>query len=813
MPLLLCYLDGLSRDEAAQRLGCSAGAVKGNLERGRSRLRNRLARRGVTLSAGLLAAIAAPARAIVPAGLVESVVASATGAPGSAWHAGLLAHGILRAMSMKQVKPVVAGLLLAGALGLGVGLQAQRAGVDKPEPPAAPTQPAVAAAKAERLILKGRVQGPDGRPIAGAKLFFPTFRNERAIGNGADGEPTLQATTGPDGRFEFGTEPIAPDRWFLRQLVAVVPGYAADWANPTQPGPDGELTFRLVPDDVAIRGRIVDLEGRPVAGATVRTVRVETTPEEDLTPVIRTWPSDPYTAVGRASKQLYAPGAGGLSRQVRTDRDGRFEVRGAGRDRMVALRVEGETIEHRMIRVVTTPKFDPKTASPADWSGVMPGRGRRPRPPIYGPEFTHSARPSQAIVGTVRDKDTGKPTAGVHVLAQIDLDAGWFEDAVTTQTDAEGRYRAIGLPKTPLRQVRIFAGEQSPYLPAAYSVRDVEGLGPITFDLEMVRGVLIRGRVVEKNTDKPVRGAGIGYRPLADNSHFDKTPGDIRYRVGITCSSGDDGRFLLAVPPGPGVILAQAETRGGVATMYTQVRLDPADRPRAYLEQVEQLGEAFAGAGGEIVTLGGASAYKVVDPPAGALELPVDLTFDIGRSLSGTVLDPDGRPLAGCTVGGLTATYDQSQTLKDATFTAIALDPERPRTVVFLHRDRKLGGAVKLSGAEPTPPAVKLEPCGTITGRVLDAEGRPIAGATASLSYRDPIVHRSASSGVYGRDDLLADEQGRFRIDGLIPGQRFSVGFRAKGRLLDAGGKYRDMTITPGELKDIGDIKSKPYGE
>src|SRR6185369_7144822 len=45
--LLLCYLQGESRDEAARNLGCSLDAVKGNLERGRRMLAERLSRRDI----------------------------------------------------------------------------------------------------------------------------------------------------------------------------------------------------------------------------------------------------------------------------------------------------------------------------------------------------------------------------------------------------------------------------------------------------------------------------------------------------------------------------------------------------------------------------------------------------------------------------------------------------------------------------------------------------------------------------------------------------------------------------------------------
>jgi len=69
-PLLLCCWEGKARDEAARLLGWTAGMVKGRLERGRELLRRRLARRGVALSAGLLAV--GLARGDVPAALADS---------------------------------------------------------------------------------------------------------------------------------------------------------------------------------------------------------------------------------------------------------------------------------------------------------------------------------------------------------------------------------------------------------------------------------------------------------------------------------------------------------------------------------------------------------------------------------------------------------------------------------------------------------------------------------------------------------------------------------------------------------------------
>src|ERR1043165_4704044 len=72
-PLLLCYLSGLTRDEAARQLGWSLGTLKRRLEEGRAALRSRLARRGIA-SAGLALTVLTPEalQATVSRPLLES---------------------------------------------------------------------------------------------------------------------------------------------------------------------------------------------------------------------------------------------------------------------------------------------------------------------------------------------------------------------------------------------------------------------------------------------------------------------------------------------------------------------------------------------------------------------------------------------------------------------------------------------------------------------------------------------------------------------------------------------------------------------
>jgi hypothetical protein len=129
-PFVLCCLEGRSKAEAAGELGWKLGTVSGRLARARKQLQQRLARRGVTLSAALCATGVFPdtATAAVPAAVIRSVLSFTTGKTGAvSTSAAALAEGVLKAMFVTKLKLGAVLLVALGALATGVGLAAHNA--------------------------------------------------------------------------------------------------------------------------------------------------------------------------------------------------------------------------------------------------------------------------------------------------------------------------------------------------------------------------------------------------------------------------------------------------------------------------------------------------------------------------------------------------------------------------------------------------------------------------------------------------------------------------------------------------------------
>ena len=149
--IVLCYLEGMTTEVAARRLGCAQGTIMSRLSRGRERLRLRLTRRGLAPAVGLLTAglSADGAKAAVPAALAHSLLQAAMQTTAGTTAAGAvpatvaaLTEGVLRMMMIRsRLRGIVGAVVAVGAIAAGTGMFVYRpAGARPQDAPAATTE-------------------------------------------------------------------------------------------------------------------------------------------------------------------------------------------------------------------------------------------------------------------------------------------------------------------------------------------------------------------------------------------------------------------------------------------------------------------------------------------------------------------------------------------------------------------------------------------------------------------------------------------------------------------------------------------------
>ena len=318
---------------------------------------------------------------------------------------------------------------------------------------------------------------------------------------------------------------------------------------------------------------------------------------------------------------------------------------------------------------------------------------------------------------------------------------------------------------------------------------------PISVTLDLLKGVGVRVRLIDKATGKSVPGYSVSYVKMPSNPN----PGEAAL---IVSNFGPEG-FPMTVPPGPGFFYARA---AGENLPYTRARLRKDDRGK--------------GVGGETddeplrIILSPCHTYRIVDVPADADNFAIDLELTRGASRKGRLVDPDGKPVVGAQAYGLSPTW-AVKTLDEATFEAAALEPGNPRSISFMHKERRLAGAVQLEPGDG-PVEVRLVPCGSAVGRLVDAEGQPHADATMILL---PLLHGGdpipGGSGLWpqGRG-FHTDKDGRFRLEWINPDLGGAVDVRPRSQpdrfLVPEKSReaiFRCLKTRPGETVDLGDVR------
>jgi RNA polymerase sigma factor (sigma-70 family) len=192
--VVLCDLEGKTRKEAARQLGIPEGTVGGWVARGRAMLAKRFTRRGVTLSAGALAAVLLQevASAGVPALVVSNTIkvaslltaghAAATGA--IPVKVAALTEGVMKAMLFTKLKTAIAVVLMLGFVATGATILTchTAAGQDDKKPTAEkPVEPAAKQEKEKEAVTAW------GKEVGGLQAGLG-FRpgEKRAYGHGEE---------------------------------------------------------------------------------------------------------------------------------------------------------------------------------------------------------------------------------------------------------------------------------------------------------------------------------------------------------------------------------------------------------------------------------------------------------------------------------------------------------------------------------------------------------------------------------------------------------------------------------------------------
>jgi hypothetical protein len=401
---------------------------------------------------------------------------------------------------------------------------------------------------------------------------------------------------------------------------------------------------------------------------------------------------------------------------------------------------------------------------------------------------------------------------------------------VQTVTDAEGYYRLEGappgqvildvIPPSESRNVPIDVNALIPFKTKGKR-QEVPTLKRQNISLPV--GVLVRGRVIDERTGKPVEGT-LNYYVCETNPEL-KTSMILSLRnTGRPrhVKSDAEGRFAIRVLSGPGILAFRAGSQ-----FHFGVGADQVDYA-TYGGPEDPRGKVFRTTSGSCQA-NNFNLLVSLNPPPQAKDMTVDLKLHSGLEVTARVRTLDGRPPGTYYVLGDAEEPTWTKHNEDR-FTIAGCYPEETRRLFLYQPERNLVASADISGVPPEPIEIRLRPGGSVVGRLLDFDGKPPAGAYLVPEFAPLRAGLLAGAGHLGelKRDIggvpttgslpRTDEKGHFEIKGLIPGlqytARFMVERRGNVRASSASSGvmpiFTDLTVRSGETKDVGDVRAKP---
>ncbi len=332
------------------------------------------------------------------------------------------------------------------------------------------------------------------------------------------------------------------------------------------------------------------------------------------------------------------------------------------------------------------------------------------------------------------------------------------------------------------------------------------------------RGIPFRLRLTDES-GADVDDAEVQYMPVSPNPALAELLPEFYsgYPLSLAArrAQGDYEGFVL---PGPGAVLIKTAH----PDRYRPAHVDP---KRSFAPgKTDWTAQELISAYGTHETLANPygqvdqhdyAAIALVNPPASSRPLELTATLVRDRPRQVTILDWRGKPLVGVKTQGLTANpWDAERPLRASTIPITGLHPDRSRRITFVKEDRKLIAFLMARGDGESPSTVRLRPWATIIGRIVDPQGRPQNGAggavgKAALTTGTRLrfaTHDDSRAGQF--PDLNVDFNGRFRLERLVPGQRYTAEVYV-GPGMFVGKAFEDLILLPGEVRDLGDLRTK----
>ena len=805
--MVLCYLEGLTYERAADRLALSDGTLRGRLSQSRNRLRRRLTERGVTVPAGLVAAgMASQSQAAVPTSLVQSTIRIALSLT-ACDTAATLARGVLHTMLLSQIK-TVAALVLLGAAGSVIAAYSWANGPTRANQPSNSEPKAVIPpiARAENtkkttresLQVRGVVVDESGRPVAGALVRTDAFTNRET-----------QGVTAADGSFAIPIRRPRVDGWAL--LARSAEGNRVGFF---------QYGYELTRAQANEPARIVLKAGRDVI------VRVT---DSSMAPV--------------RDAVVEAAGTIAILDDAKTGPDG-----------SAALHLPADAKVEWVIALKSKLGFDYAEFGPID--EYRRSQGGAPAAEVPG-SIALALNGARTVRIKVVDADS-KPLTAVALSpwllhkegrrSQVNCASRSF--SATTDPDGVATFDWLPANSEPL----TFWPSSEGYAHRRVELKEGEN-GPVTATL--TRKGSIQGRVVLPD-DAPA--PGIEVRALGSGQGIDNGSGRAVTAV--------DGSYVMDVNAGEGyavyvvdedwaapsrldVVVRHGKPAGGVDFKLTPgtiirgtVTVGPGNRPAAkqYIrldevggpapEDLREKGDHFAreirrqffattDSTGRYSIRVGPGTYTLMGPPrtgnekitiAGATELVRDFRMPLPQrgTITGRVV------LAGARDKGIAQAKVQIAAVNAMgipfAVTADALgrfqaERELDRLVVCATSpDGKLGAIVEV-GAEDPEVTIPAAPTATATGLLLDEKGNTAANQELFWGRRIYLDDEQKLSMTCFAPKVVTDASGRFTLPALVVGQEYEISVQ-RDNVYHAAGAVRPETASPIEL---GTLRAGAY--